>query len=162
MAAGIAVTGIGLSLATNWLSPSTTLQGRLDAFAISILPLAITLAFSVGRLAAHRFHTPEDMGGCGLTRGTERARLLQAVLQNTLEQTALAIPVYAAWALLSPAGLTGWCVTAGLMFLVGRALFFAGYARGAPSRSLGFALTFYPTVTLLIGAVAFAARRFVI
>ena len=45
------------------------------------------------------------------------------------------------------------------MFLLGRVLFFAGYAGGAPRRALGFALTFYPTVTLLLGALAFALHR---
>jgi uncharacterized MAPEG superfamily protein len=162
MAAGIAASVLGFSFAATRLAPLSTLPSRLDAFALSLLPLAITLTVSIGRLAAHRFHTPEDIGGSGLTGGTDRARLLQAMLQNTLEQLALAVPVYAAWVLLSPAQLAGLCVAAALLFLVGRVLFFAGYARGAPSRAFGFALSFYPTVALLIGALAVAVRRFVL
>jgi hypothetical protein len=161
MAVGIAATAVALSLAPQLLVPSTTLQNRLEIFVLSVLLPAITLAFCVGRLAAHRFHTPEDLGGSGLSRGTEKAKLLQAVLQNTLEQLALAVPIYVAWALLAPAELAGGCVIAGMLFLLGRALFFVGYAGGAPKRALGFALTFYPTVALLIGSLAIAARRIV-
>ena len=49
--------------------------------------------------------------------------------------------------------------TAGLLFVIGRIAFFAGYARGAPARALGFALTFYPTVLLLLAALVTAAYR---
>jgi len=35
-------------------------------------------------------------------------------------------------------------------FSLGRLLFFLGYLRGAAARSLGFTLTFYPTVGLLV------------
>ena len=161
MAAGILATALGLSLTPRVLAPSTTLQSRLDVVAVSVLLLAIPLAVSVGRLAAHRFHTPDDLDGSGLTRGTDRARLLQALLQNTLEQLALALPVYLAWVLLAPAELAGGCAVAGMLFLIGRLLFFSGYSRGASSRALGFALTFYPTLALLIGALAFAIRRLI-
>ncbi len=33
-----------------------------------------------------------------------------------------------------------------ILFCIGRALFWAGYGRGAGGRALGFALTFYPTI----------------
>ena len=114
-----------------------------------LLPAA-TLLVCIARLAAHRFFTPEDIHGSGLTGGTERAKLLQSLLQNTLEQCCLAIPVYLATAILAPASLLPVVPTAAVMFLVGRGLFFAGYAQGAPSRAYGFALTFYPTLLLLV------------
>jgi uncharacterized membrane protein YecN with MAPEG domain len=37
-----------------------------------------------------------------------------------------------------------------ILFLVGRVLFWRGYAQGAPARALGFALTFYPSVAMLL------------
>ena len=37
-----------------------------------------------------------------------------------------------------------------ILFVVGRALFWRGYASGAPGRALGFALTFYPQVVMLV------------
>ena len=39
---------------------------------------------------------------------------------------------------------------AAVLFALGRLLFWRGYAGGAPSRALGFGLTFYPTALMLI------------
>jgi len=75
------------------------------------------------------------------------------MLQNTLEQGALALPVYLFWALDAPPRLVPAVAGAALLFLVGRILFFRGYARGAAGRALGFRLSFYPTVVLLLAAV---------
>ena len=131
-----------------------SLGSRLEILALCALAPSFALAFSIARLARHRFRTPQDLNGSGLTSGTEQARLLQALLQNTLEQLALALPVYAAWALLAPPHLIAALPVSALLFLIGRGLFFRGYARGAPGRALGFALTFYPTISLLVGAIA--------
>lgn len=114
-----------------------------------LLPLA-TLLICIARLAKHRFFTPEDINGSALTTGTERARLLQSLLQNTLEQTCLAVPVYLAASVIAPDFLLPMVPAAGLMFVVGRLSFFAGYASGAASRAFGFAFTFYPTAILLV------------
>jgi len=126
---------------------------RLQLFAWSTLLPACMLVVSIGRLANHRFGTPQDIHGSGLTVGTERAKLLQALLQNTLEQCVLAFTVYLAGSLLLPAPLLGWVPAASIMFLTGRLLFFAGYQKGAPGRALGFGLTFYPTVIMLVALI---------
>ena len=39
---------------------------------------------------------------------------------------------------------------AAMLFVIGRVLFWRGYASGAPHRALGFALTFYPQVVMLV------------
>jgi MAPEG family len=85
--------------------------------------------------------------------------LLQALLQNTLEQSCLALPVYIATSIVAPAALLPVVPAAAVMFLVGRLFFFAGYANGAPARAYGFGLTFYPTVLLLLLLVALGAYR---
>jgi hypothetical protein len=54
---------------------------------------AFFLMLSIGLLARHRMLTPEDIDGGGLTEGTPRAHQLQAILQNTLEQSTLAFMV---------------------------------------------------------------------
>lgn len=131
--------------------PATWLvRGRL--FALCALLPAVALTVAIGRLAAQRFFTPQDLDGSALTRGTDRANLLQALLQNTLEQVVLALPVYAASLALAPERLLAVAPVAAALFLVGRLLFFRGYSRGAHARAFGFALTFYPSVLLLIGA----------
>ena len=41
-------------------------------------------------------------------------------------------------------------VVCSAMFVVGRLLYFTTYKNGAPARALGFTLTFYPTVILVV------------
>ena len=109
-----------------------------------------------GAAARHRFFTPEDIDGGGLTRGSETANVLQATLQNSLEQTVLAVLVHLSWASLMPASWMLAIPAAVLLFLCGRILFLHGYRGGAPSRAIGFALTFYPSMLMLILVVAAA------
>ena len=46
-----------------------------------------------------------------------------------------------------------------ILFLCGRVLFVRGYRGGAPSRAVGFALTYYPSVLMLIFVVGAAVRK---
>jgi len=132
---------------------------RLKLAAWAALAPAAVLFVCIARLAKHRFTTPQDIHGSALTEGTERARLLQALLQNTLEQAVLAIPVYLATALVFPPRLLPLVAAAAALFVVGRIAFFRGYAAGAPSRAAGFGLTFYPSVALLVSVVAVAVLQ---
>ena len=109
----------------------------------------VCLVINIALVANHRFFTPEDIDGGGLSAGTARVRLLQSMLQNTLEQTVLATAVHLIWASVMPADWQAAIPAAALLFAVGRVLFWRGYARGAPSRALGFGLTFYPSVAML-------------
>ena len=142
------------------IAPSASVEFRLEILAASLMAPAIALFVCIARLAKHRFFTPEDINGSALTEGSSRARLLQALLQNSLEQLALAVPVYIACAFLFPNGFLGLVPAAAAMFFVGRVLFYLGYAGGARSRAFGFAFTFYPTVLLGLIALYFLANRF--
>jgi len=115
--------------------------------------LALFVALSVGRLAKQRFFNPQDIDGGGLSSGSTDAQLLQSLLQNTIEQAVLAILVYMAWAVTMPGEWLSVLPLAAISFALGRLLFFVGYHRGAPGRALGFALTFYPSVVMLIGTI---------
>ncbi|MDR3375237.1 MAG: MAPEG family protein [Ancalomicrobiaceae bacterium] len=118
------------------------------ALKAALLP-TVTLAFAVGRLANHRFASPDDIDAAVGPAPSDRARLLQAQLQNTLEQTVLAAIAYAAWAAVMPSNWLSGIVCAAIAFVVGRAAFFFGYDRGAVARSFSFGLTFYPTLFIL-------------
>jgi len=164
MAGASALVAMVLAVAILWrpavLLPATdTLGGRLGWAAVWLLGPAFCLLLSIGRLAGQRFRTPEDIDGSGLTTGSDRAHVLQAVIQNTLEQTLLAALIWCAYAVLLPFGWLAAIPAAALMFVSGRALFAWGYDHGAAGRALGFALTFYGTAALmLITAVAAAGR----
>ena len=141
------------------LLPESTVGERI-AFALAADAfIALWLGISIGLLARHRFFTPEDIDGGGLTQGTETANILQATLQNTLEQTVLAVLVHLAWAVLMPVTWMSAIPAAVILFLCGRLLFTRGYRGGASSRAIGFALTFYPSVLMLILVVGAAVSK---
>ena len=148
----IVVFGLATAVAFNPVSiaPGVTVSERIVFALKADLLLSICLAISIARLARHRFFTPEDIDGGGLTHGTLQANVLQSTLQNTLEQTVLAVLVHTIWAVVMPLSWLPAIPAAAIMFLCGRILFFRGVTGGAPSRALGFALTFYPSVLMLV------------
>ncbi|MGL5335187.1 MAG: MAPEG family protein, partial [Enterovibrio sp.] len=130
------------------IAAEATTEFRLKFLASCFLILSLPLIICIARLAKHRFFTPEDLNGSALSHGSAQAKLLQALLQNTLEQAVLAVFVYFACAFLFPPYLLPLIPTAACMFLVGRLLFFLRYTGGASARAFGFAFTFYPTILL--------------
>lgn len=157
MAAGFVLTVAGFLVPTG-PAPADTAE-RIALWAACSASAGFWLLLCVGRLAGHRFFTPEDIDGGGVRGNSAEAALIQAVLQNTLEQAVLASLGWAAWLWLGPGGDGARVAVLALYFAAGRLLFFAGYSRGAPWRALGFTLTFYPTVGLyLLLLPAIAAR----
>jgi len=154
MAIGAAITAVSIAAAIA-RPPEALIPGRLFANSIEralawdVFVVACLLA-NIAVLARHRFSTPEDIGGGAQSGGTARARALQGALQNTLEQVVLAVFAHLAWAALMPREWQAVVPVAVALFVVGRLLFWRGYARGAPARSLGFALTFYPSVAMML------------
>lgn len=154
MVAGLAITLASLGLAIFALKPPVPPGEASLAHAIKWDTLIIAcLAINVALLARHRFFTPDDIDGGGLTKGTPAAQILQSTLQNTLEQTVLALGVHAVWSSVMPLTWQLAVPAASILFIVGRILFWRGYAKGAPARALGFGLTFYPSVVMLLAIV---------
>ncbi len=167
VAPAAAATVIGIFGAV-WFAPSAflpadDLYARL-AFAMKWdLLVLLSLFLSIGSLARLRFRSPEDIDGSGLSEGSPRARIHQAIIQNTLEQSVLALGIHIACAILLPIGWLAAVPVAAVSFALGRLLFWRGYDRGAPGRALGFGLTFYPSILLgaiLIGSL-FSFAQFV-
>lgn len=78
------------------------------------------------------------------------------VQQNTLEQLVIFIPVQFTFPYLAEnLGWPGYEIAAalGVVWLIGRGLYARNYVREPLSRSVGFLLTFAPSITLLIGSV---------
>lgn len=130
-----------------------TVDGRASLWAQCSLIAGVWPIVCVSLLAHHRFITPQDIDGGGQSAGTDRAKKLQAMLQNTLEQTILAVIGYAGWCFAAPAHWSALPALLVTLFAVGRLLFLLGYLRGAPARAFGFALTFYPTFGLYLALV---------
>ena len=81
------------------------------------------------------------------------------VQMNTLEQLVIFVP-----SILLFAHYVGAYVAAalGLLFVVGRAIYFQGYTKAAEGRHLGFTLSVVPNVVLLVGGLLGAARAIVV
>lgn len=151
MAISLAIIVCGSLLNPFSMESSASISERLSLALQWLLLPTIFLVISIGRLARHRFFTPNDIGGGGFSEDSERAKTLQALLQNTLEQFCLAVAIFLAWAVIMPGQTLSVIPLAAMAFALGRILFFIGYEGGGPSRALGFTLTFYPSALMLVG-----------
>ncbi|MGI9290220.1 MAG: MAPEG family protein [Gammaproteobacteria bacterium] len=160
LGAAAAFTLVGYGILANPLAFDgfLTLSEKLVVVAQAGLVPIFFVMLAVGKLARHRMFTPEDIAGAGLTAGSPRAKLLQALLQNTLEQAFLALGAYFAWALIMPGTWLSVVPMAAAAFALGRVLFNRGYEQGAKSRALGFTLSFYVSATMLMATVIFTIQ----
>jgi hypothetical protein len=146
---------IGAASAT-WFFADTipldaSLEGRLKLGAIAALLPPLVLAVQIGRMASRRFNSPESIMGAAYDGPTSPLSLDKALLSNSVEQSVLAIPTYMFLSLMLPAELLVVVPTIAVLFVIGRSLFVARYTSGAAARSLGFGLTFYPTIAGMLG-----------
>jgi uncharacterized MAPEG superfamily protein len=80
------------------------------------------------------------------------------VQQNTLEQLIVFVPaLYLFSRYLNPP----WAAALGVVYLAGREVYAATYVKDPAKRSLGYGLTFLPTVILLAGGLIGAVRQLV-
>ena len=118
---------------------------------VTLVAILITLGFAilVGRTRGRvRIDAPAMSGHPDL----ERALRIQG---NTVEQIVIFLPALWSFAIfISPV----WAAGLGIVFIVGRLLYFTGYTKSAEKRSLGFSLSMFPTLFLLIGGLFGAVR----
>jgi len=104
----------------------------------------LLFGYAVGR-ARSRYNVPAPaMSGHEVFDRYFRAQM------NTLEQLVVFLP--SIW--LFAHYINAWAAVAlGVVFILGRALYFRGYVQSAESRHAGFTLSAIPNVTLLVGAL---------
>lgn len=141
-------TGAVFALAPGWITPiGTPLE-----LAVKWLCLpALSLLVMIGRMANMRFLHAELIDGQDGSAGSA-ADLAQRVLRNTTEQCVLVALAWPALAIQLAPAQAGLFPALAVTFLIGRAAFMLGYAKGAAGRAFGFGLTFYPTVVVVIWA----------
>ena len=128
------------------------------AFRVDIVPLLWLLA-AIVNVGNRRFLSRDDIQGAGFYPPSERLAIPVAILQNTLEQTVLAIGAHLVLATLLIGEELIILPLLALLFCIGRAVFWAGYGSGAGQRAFGFALTFFPTVIAYVLALLLLGRR---
>jgi glutathione S-transferase len=86
------------------------------------------------------------------------------VQQNTLEQLIIFIPAILAFSWMAESiGWPGNYIASGLgvIWIIGRYLYASSYVRDPDSRAIGFMMTFFPTVLMLVGTLVCILISFV-
>lgn len=126
-----------------------TMGDRMAYVAKCELLAGLMLLFGVMAVAGQRFFSHKAIEGD--SRGLPKAITINLrYIQNTLEQLILLVITHMAYAATADSGEMKIIPILVSLFIVGRICFWIGYHQGALSRSFGFAVTFYPTVIMMI------------
>jgi hypothetical protein len=140
---GAAVLTVAATALCCWGEGSVTEHGLTPAD-------GIPLALAVFLVMWDRGSNPEKSAGYAAAK--QPTGLLAAHLQNTVEQTLLAVIAVASYAAAAPSAAAGVLDGAGWLFVIGRALFLLGYWLAPMWRFYGFALNYYTSVALLFAS----------
>lgn len=88
------------------------------------------------------------------TSGNEQFERYYRVQMNTLEQLIVFVPAMLLFARYVSAA---WAAALGLLFLLGRALYYVAYVRDPQKRGAGFGISYLPMLALLAGGLIGAA-----
>ncbi len=144
------VCGVVLSAALVWLPqwmafPQDTV-GRL-AFALRAdLFFLIWLLVGVGWVSTIRRYSAQDSPGSAFGPPSRRLAIPMAFLQNTLEQTFIAVVGFLALATVEGDAPLAYVCASIPLFAIGRVTFARGYPRGAGGRAFGMVTTAVPTL----------------
>ncbi len=113
--------------------------------ALAFLFPGLVLAAMIGRLAQHRYF--DDGTFDGEPFAPDSAAAVDArILQNTVEQSVLALLLWPVAGHLLAVDGPGVVLCLGVGFAIARICFWIGYHISPPLRAFGFAGTFYPTL----------------
>lgn len=128
---------------------SEAVPDRLTCYLPYLAAIAAPLVVGVGRLARYRFFSREAIDGSNAVADPSFHEA-RSYLQNTLEQTVLAVMVHFALLAALPYDWLNVVPLMALWFVVARLAFLFAYRHGAAARAFGFAATFYPAVVGII------------
>lgn len=128
-------------------------EQRLTFWATSSLSLIFWVLAGVGMVSTGRRYSTEDIRGSAYAPPSPKIAVASAFLQNTLEQSFIAIVTQLALVLLLGAAALPFIAGSSVLFGIGRVTFLAGYPRGPGARSFGMALTILPSLFAFVGSV---------
>lgn len=113
-----------------------------------LLLYSLPLQFAVLLVVLRRYGSPDLISGAASS--SEGLDLERAVLQNTLEQTVIALPLVLAFGALAPAAWLKGVPVHAIVFVLARALFYLGYRADPLKRIPGFVMTNYANLLLAL------------
>ncbi|MBX3562642.1 MAG: MAPEG family protein [Sphingomonas sp.] len=136
-------------------------SGDRIAFALKWdLPVFLWLAGCLRAVASGRFREPADRKGSAYGEPTPGLAVRIAILQNTLEQTVLAVGSHLLLAAVLRGAELVLIPVSVAVYLVGRAAFAIAYRHGAVARAFGMALTATPIIAgFVLAAFLITAGR---
>lgn len=145
------VCGVVLSVAHSALPrvlelPADDLEARLMFWAGANLFVVLWVVLGVGMVSSGRRHSVADIRGSAYSAPSPKIAVAAAFLQNTLEQSFIALFVQLAMVLLLGHAALPLVAGSVLLFGLGRATFLVGYPKGAGARSFGMAVTALPSM----------------
>lgn len=148
-------------LPTTYLGLERTMDaGERIAFVLQAdVFVFLWLAGCVKAVSSGRFRSPADIHGSAFAPPSPAIAVRVAILQNSLEQTVLAVGAHLALAAVMRATELVLIPVLIVLYLIGRISFAAGYAKGAPGRTFGMALTGGSTLVAYVIALALMLVR---
>lgn len=134
--------------------PDDTLEQRLAFWAGSSLLFLVWVLVGVGMVSTGRRHSAEDIRGSAFAPPSPKIAVAAAFLQNTLEQTFIALVAQLALVLLLEEHALPLVAASTILFAIGRVTFLRGYPRGAGARAFGMALSALPSLFAFALSVA--------
>jgi hypothetical protein len=130
------------------------------AFAVRAdLFVLVWILIGVRMVSSGRFRSPADIDGSAAGPPSPVIATKVAFLQNTLEQSIMAIGVHLALATLLGGDALSLIISAVVLFAVGRVTFFIGYPKGAGGRAFGMVTTVLPTLVGFVLAIVLMVAR---
>jgi uncharacterized membrane protein YecN with MAPEG domain len=123
------------------------------------IPVVGYLIWKILDIVAFRADNKDCIDGSAFTKiEPVQLTVMRSVLQNTLEQTVILTITHLIWIFVMPNSLLTLQPVGIIFFLVGRLSFENGYYRSVEGRSLGFCLTFIPTIMMCMMEGAWLVR----
>jgi hypothetical protein len=139
--------------------PGDTLEQRLAFWAGSSLFLLVWVLVGVGMVSTGRRRSVEDIRGSAYAPPSPRIAVAVAFLQNTLEQTFIAVVAQLALILLLEEQALPLVAASTVLFAIGRVTFLRGYPQGAGARAFGMGLTALTSLfAFVVSVVTIVAR----
>lgn len=152
LAGGLLIAVIGMAL---WCAlPVLPADDRHRIVFASLGVVALPLVAAIQTMLFRRFNSAELIQG---RARHESMSLPEVFVSNTLEQVVLAVLAILVAGFLVPVHLLKLPLVGAVLFLIGRVVYYVGYARHPMNRFVGFVIRHYSSLGLLAVGLYYAA-----